>query len=233
VLILNSTLEGNLGLAGFGAAIFNNGDRLEIGSSIVSGSPSISSTSDFPGTSLGYNLFSDDGGRLMPTTGDRVNTDPMLGPLQDNGGPTFTHALLCGSPAIDLGKNFSASATDQRGLPRSVEDPFVVNAARGDGTDIGAFEVQGGDCGSPAKQLSHLIALVQAFSLHPGTGISLTVKLKAAADALGRGDTRAACGSLRALLNEVNAQSGKKLTAGRADLLIVQTTAIQTALNCQ
>jgi len=36
-------------------------------------------------------------------TGDQINTDPMLGPLQDNGGPTFTHALLPGSPAIDAG----------------------------------------------------------------------------------------------------------------------------------
>ena len=37
---------------------------------------------------------------------DQISTDPMLGPLQDNGGPTFTHALLGGSPAIDKGKNF-------------------------------------------------------------------------------------------------------------------------------
>ena len=31
------------------------------------------------------------------------NRDPLLGPVQDNGGPTFTHALLPGSPAIDAG----------------------------------------------------------------------------------------------------------------------------------
>ena len=52
-------------------------------------------------TSLGYNLSSDDGSGFFTATGDQINTDPMLGPLQDNGGPTFTHAPLQGSPAID------------------------------------------------------------------------------------------------------------------------------------
>ena len=51
-------------------------------------------------TSLGYNLFPD--ARPWPSTPtDLVNTDPLLGPLADNGGPTLTHALLPGSPAID------------------------------------------------------------------------------------------------------------------------------------
>ena len=58
----------------------------------------------------------------------------MLGPLQDNGGPTFTHALLTGSPAIDAGDNTDAPLFDQRGpgFPR------IVNGI----IDIGAFEVQ-------------------------------------------------------------------------------------------
>ena len=76
--------------------------------------------------------------------GDQINTDPMLGPLQDNGGPTFTHALLTGSPAIDAGKNFAIGTTDQRGpdFVRAFDDPSIANANGGDGTDIGAFEVQ-------------------------------------------------------------------------------------------
>jgi hypothetical protein len=52
-------------------------------------------------TSHGYNLSSDDGGGLLVGIGDQTNTAPMLGPLQNNGGPTFTHALLAGSPAVD------------------------------------------------------------------------------------------------------------------------------------
>src|SRR5438132_7457691 len=51
-------------------------------------------------TSRGYNVSSDDGGGFLTGPGDQINTDPMLGPLQDNDGPTFTHGLLPGSPAI-------------------------------------------------------------------------------------------------------------------------------------
>jgi hypothetical protein len=65
---------------------------------------------------------------------DLLNVDPMLGPLQDNGGPTWTMALLPGSPAIDVGDNTDAPDWDQRGegFPR------IVNGV----IDIGAFEVQ-------------------------------------------------------------------------------------------
>ena len=48
-------------------------------------------------------LSSDNGGGCLTGPGDQINTDPVLGPLQDNGGPTFTHALLPDSPAIDAG----------------------------------------------------------------------------------------------------------------------------------
>jgi len=56
----------------------------------------------------------------------------MLAPLADNGGPTLTHALLAGSPAIDAGDNFFALPTDQRGVARIA----------GPQTDIGAFELE-------------------------------------------------------------------------------------------
>ncbi len=61
--------------------------------------------------------------------------------MKDNGGPTFTHALLSGSPAIDKG-NSSGFATDQRGFTRPSNFLSVTNAHGGDGADIGAFEVQ-------------------------------------------------------------------------------------------
>ena len=73
----------------------------------------------------------------MTGPGDQINTEPLLGPLQDNGGPTLTHALLPGSPAIDAGDpNFTPPPFyDQRGpgFPR------VVNGR----IDVGSFEVQG------------------------------------------------------------------------------------------
>ena len=64
-------------------------------------------------------------------TGDLSNVDPKLGTLEDNGGPTFTHALLEGSPAIDAGDDSICSNTDQRDFFR----PFFAGAC-----DIGAYE---------------------------------------------------------------------------------------------
>ena len=61
--------------------------------------------------------------------------------MQNNGGPTFTHALLSGSTAIEGGHS-SGSNTDQRGLARPVDSPAIANASGGDGSDIGAYEVQ-------------------------------------------------------------------------------------------
>jgi hypothetical protein len=75
----------------------------------------------------------DSSGLIAPgeLTGSRASPlDPKLGPLEDNGGPTLTMALLPGSPAIDTGDTTAAPPTDQRGVPR----PFSLAA------DIGAFE---------------------------------------------------------------------------------------------
>ena len=146
LMVVNSTISGNSAIPGSGGAIFNFNSILQIGSTILNAGPSGGTifNNGFNATSLGYNLSSDSGGNFLTATGDQINVDPLLGPLQDNGGPTFTHALLCGSPAIDAGKNFSGSAYDQRGsnFVRTFDDPFRLNAIGGDGTDIGAFEVQ-------------------------------------------------------------------------------------------
>jgi hypothetical protein len=77
----------------------------------------------------GHNLSSDNS-CAFTGAGSLNSTDPMLGPLADNGGPTLTMALLPGSPAIDAGDDTAAPPTDQRGFPR----PFGV------ASDIGAYE---------------------------------------------------------------------------------------------
>ena len=92
-------------------------------------------------SSLGYNLSSDNAGGLLTAAGDQINTDPKLGALQENGGPTETMTLLDGSPAWDKGKNFGVT-TDERGLPRPFDVPTLANASGGDGSDIGAVEMQ-------------------------------------------------------------------------------------------
>ena len=61
-----------------------------------------------------------------------IGTNPMVGPLAFNGGPTRTHALLAGSPAINAGSNPLALTTDQRGATFA----RVVGAA----ADMGAYE---------------------------------------------------------------------------------------------
>ncbi len=80
-----------------------------------------------PITSNGYNLV--EGGCSGCVASDRT-ADPMLGPLANNGGDTFTQALLAGSPAIDAALPSDAPATDQRGVAR----PLGATA------DIGAYE---------------------------------------------------------------------------------------------
>jgi hypothetical protein len=147
--IVNSTFSGNSANLG-GGGIYNDGRN---GSATVTLGDTIFQTGSVGEnihnnsgtvTSHGYNLSSDDASAFLNQTGDQNSIDPMLGALQNNGGPTFTHALLPGSPAIDQGKNFSGSTTDQRGngFVRTFDNPFIPNAPGGDGTDIGAFEVQ-------------------------------------------------------------------------------------------
>jgi hypothetical protein len=89
-----------------------------------------------PPHSFGYNISSDDGNGYLNGPGDQINTDPLLGPLQDNGGPTLTHALLPGSPAINAGDpNFVGPPDyDQRGPG--------YDRVRNGRIDIGSFEVQ-------------------------------------------------------------------------------------------
>jgi len=101
-------------------------------------------------TSLGYNIIGPLGTRadnptIVATTGDQIGVSTAsinLGPLQNNGGPTPTHALGAGSIAIDKGHS-SGSTTDQRGLTRPCDNASIANATGGDGADVGAFEVQG------------------------------------------------------------------------------------------
>src|SRR5438874_4098912 len=135
--ISNSTLSGNSGMTA--GAIVNRLATLDIESTILNRGELGPNISNDIGTitSHGHNLSSDDGGGVLNGPGDQINTNPLLGPLQNNGGPTFTHALLPGSPAIDAGDpNFTPPPFfDQRGAGFD----RLVNGR----IDIGSFEVQG------------------------------------------------------------------------------------------
>jgi hypothetical protein len=145
--IYNSSFASNTAEMGGGIYLGGQGftTTLTLANSLVANNVGADCTADavYPVTSLGYSLDSD-GSCGLTGEGDQSNIEPLLGPLQDNGGPTWTHALLPGSPAIDArspavpGNGGGACApTDQR---------WVVRPQDGDDDgegrcDIGAFEL--------------------------------------------------------------------------------------------
>ena len=137
--ITNCTFSGNS--ASSGGGIYCQGDTtVTVGNTIFKSGASgenIYNAAHF--VSAGHNLSNDAAGGdngtgpggLLNQPGDIRNTDPRLGPLADNGGPTKTLALLPNSPAINAGNDANAPPRDQRGYLRN-------------GTsDIGAFEFGG------------------------------------------------------------------------------------------
>ena len=144
--VKNSTITGNSSFLGGGLNAFDNPgvQQLTIQNTIVAGNISLALDSEYSPdlggviTSLDYNLIGDAAGSVLAgdlfhsLVGDTANpVNPLLGPLQFNGGWTLTHLPLTGSPVIDAGICGEA-LTDQRGLPRRV----------GLTCDIGAVEVQ-------------------------------------------------------------------------------------------
>ena len=112
-----------------GSGIRRRAGALVLRNTIVAGNAAGNCSGMSSSYSAGYNL--DDGATCLFTqTGDIQNQNPVLGALADNGGYTWTHALLAGSPAIDNGTNTGAPGTDQRGYVRPV----------GVAVDIGAYE---------------------------------------------------------------------------------------------
>ncbi len=183
--VTDSTLSGNTaGLNGDGisGAVMLTGSILDNAAANVAG----------PLTSGGHNLFSDDPSEtdnavLIST--DLVDTDPLLGPLADNGGPTQTMALLPGSPAINTGVAIAGVTTDQRGVAQ----------APGERPDIGAFELDQAD--QPFVQLIRasgpmlvgtdqtVTATVFGTDLQPLSGVPVTFQVTAGPNAGAKGST--------------------------------------------
>jgi CSLREA domain-containing protein len=133
---------GNVTIAANGAdrggGVFSPGDatftNTIVADSVSGGSCNIGGTV----TSVGSNLDTD-ATCSFTGPGDLSGVAAALGSLADNGGPTQTHALLGGSPAIDAGRDCPPPATDQRGMTRPVDGDGDTVAV----CDIGAVEVDG------------------------------------------------------------------------------------------
>jgi len=138
---------GNVTIVGNRAAVEGGGIHNILDGTVAAENTILANNSDSTGVknctgpviSTGHNV-EDAATCGLTGAGDISGVDPLLGPLADNGGPTQTHALLPGSPAIDAGDNSACPATDQRGVARPVD-------GNGDGVavcDIGAFEASAG-----------------------------------------------------------------------------------------
>ena len=145
VTVTNSTLAGNSADTS-GGGIYKEestpGSSLTVNNSIVAGNTIAGSPSDISGPlTANFSLIGESSAATFLAGSDNniVNQDPVLGPLADNGGPTWTCALLAGSPAIDAGDNSlipSGAGIDQAGFVRRV-DGNADGVAR---VDMGAFE---------------------------------------------------------------------------------------------
>jgi CSLREA domain-containing protein len=157
--VTNSTFSGNSAPVGYGGGIHNSSGNVTITNSSIAGNSAdsygggvynLNGTVTISNTIIANNsgrnctgTISNGGNNIDSSTtcswgsvsGSMSSTDPMLGPLADNGGPTPTYNLLAGSPAINNGNNAICNADPVNGLDqRGVTRPFGLHC------DIGSVE---------------------------------------------------------------------------------------------
>jgi hypothetical protein len=151
-------------------------------------------------TSLGYNLIGEGGAisQFDAPTDQTGVTDALLGTLANNGGPTRTHALLAGSPAIDAGTctddGGALVLTDQRGVTRPQPN--------GGPCDIGAYELRGGNLGLLMQEVKAL-GPDGTGTLNKGQTNSLLVSLDVVLKKLESGQNHVALNNLGAFIDKV------------------------------
>ncbi|MEK6276620.1 MAG: choice-of-anchor Q domain-containing protein [Actinomycetota bacterium] len=146
----SSTISGNstTSYGGGAVAFVQDSSQVQINNTILannsaSNGPGPDLHSD-PSGQLAFSLVENPaevtpGPPLVQTGPNLFGVDPQLGPLAFNGGSTQTQALALTSPAVDAGN--TTLTTDQRGLTRPFDFASRVNAAGGNGADMGAFEL--------------------------------------------------------------------------------------------
>jgi hypothetical protein len=115
-----------------GGGIFNNSASVTLVNTVIAANGATDTSPDLVGTftSSGFNLIGSSQGATGLSINDFQNVPSDLGPLQNNGGPTFTCVPQQGSLAIGYGTSTGAPPNDQRGVPRP----------QGGGIDIGAVQ---------------------------------------------------------------------------------------------
>jgi CSLREA domain-containing protein len=107
-------------------------NRAPTGPDVFSSRGSVGARFSLIGDGRGSGITNTNGNQVGNVSPNSSPIDPRLGPLNNNGGPTRTHALLSGSPAIDAASMTNCPATDQRGVPRPQRS----------GCDIGSYELR-------------------------------------------------------------------------------------------
>ena len=146
----NSSYDGEDGTGGGVVSISGNynTDPLQISGSIIAGNTDFGTAPDVRQVGSGpltvdFSLIGDTTGSGITAgtgTGNLLNIAPLLGPLQDNGGPTETHALLAGSPAINAGD--PTAMVGVNGVPPFDQRGEGFARVSGGPIDMGSFEVQ-------------------------------------------------------------------------------------------
>lgn len=173
VTVAGNTADSDGDGTGDGGGIANTEDEVEIWNTIVGSN--IDLGGEFPDchgtfTSLGNNLLEDPTGCTLEgdTESNITGQNPVLGPLQENGGATLTHALLPSSPALDRGlTNCPNPFRDQRAVQRPLD-------SNGDGVaacDMGAFEAPAPEVPTAIGVLDDLTALPISNNLFGGLAL--------------------------------------------------------------
>ncbi len=178
----NTVIAGAAGVGSYGSA--NGAPGSAEGGGVYNYAPgSLTLKNTILANSAGGQDCRNDGGSVAAPDSDRnliethtgcgtpaLTGDPQLAALADNGGATFTHALLPGSPALDAGLCLAEAPADQRGVARP----------QGPACDVGAYEV-----GYPALSLSKTVLPQNAVPYHSAVTYTLALSNTGPGDAAG------------------------------------------------
>ena len=191
--LINCTITKNFTPDDFGNGVSGHQGTITVANTIIAGNGNSANDPDLNNplftppsfVSQGHNLIGNADGfaSSFNATGDQKGTgaaplNPQLGLLANNGGPTFTHALLGNSPALDAGDNALAKdandnplLTDQRGAQRIADSPDADSTAT---VDIGAFEFLQALEDITDKTTTEDLPITVTFGLSDGGGAAVT-----------------------------------------------------------